>query len=53
MRVLDAGCGRGEVLLACAARGAEVAGADYAEAAVELTRETLAAVPGPTCAGLT
>ncbi len=46
VRVLDAGCGRGEVLLACAAEGAEVAGADYAEAAVELTRETLAGVPG-------
>lgn len=46
VRVLDAGCGRGEVLLACAREGAEVAGADYAEAAVELTRETLAGVPG-------
>jgi ubiquinone/menaquinone biosynthesis C-methylase UbiE len=45
-RVLDAGCGRGEVLLECAARGAEVAGADYAEAAVEITRETLAGVEG-------
>jgi ubiquinone/menaquinone biosynthesis C-methylase UbiE len=46
IRVLDAGCGRGEVLLACAARGAVVAGADYAEAAVEITRETLAEVEG-------
>jgi ubiquinone/menaquinone biosynthesis C-methylase UbiE len=45
MRVLDAGCGRGEVLLACAGRGAEVAGIDYAQAAVDLARETLADTP--------
>ena len=42
--VLDAGCGRGEVLLACAQRGASVTGVDYAEAAVELSRETLAGI---------
>jgi ubiquinone/menaquinone biosynthesis C-methylase UbiE len=46
MRVLDAGCGRGEVLLECARRGAAVAGIDYAEAAVELSRETLTGVKG-------
>jgi ubiquinone/menaquinone biosynthesis C-methylase UbiE len=46
VRVLDLGCGRGEVLLACAQRGAAVAGIDYAEAAVEITRETLAGVAG-------
>ena len=45
-RVLDAGCGRGELLLACAGQGASVAGVDYSEAAVELTRETLAGVKG-------
>jgi SAM-dependent methyltransferase len=45
-RVLDAGCGRGEVLLACAGRGATVAGIDYADAAVELSRDTLAEVEG-------
>ena len=45
-RVLDLGCGRGEVLLACARAGAEVAGIDYAQAGVEITRETLADVPG-------
>lgn len=46
MRVLDAGCGRGEVLLACSKLGAQVAGIDYAEAAVELSRETLREVEG-------
>src|SRR4051812_6977200 len=46
MRVLDLGCGRGEVLLACAARGAQVAGIDYSQAAVDISRETLADVPG-------
>ncbi len=34
------------MLLACAQRGAAVAGVDYADAAVELTRETLADVQG-------
>lgn len=46
VRVLDAGCGRGEVMLACARAGSTVAGIDYAEAAVEIARETLAGVPG-------
>ena len=45
MRVLDAGCGRGETLLACAREGAEVAGIDYSEAAVEITKETLEEYP--------
>jgi ubiquinone/menaquinone biosynthesis C-methylase UbiE len=45
-RVLDAGCGRGELLLACHARGATVAGIDYSAAAVEISQETLADVPG-------
>jgi ubiquinone/menaquinone biosynthesis C-methylase UbiE len=44
VRILDAGCGRGETVLACARAGAEVAGIDYSEAAVELTREMLAGV---------
>jgi ubiquinone/menaquinone biosynthesis C-methylase UbiE len=46
IRVLDAGCGRGEVLLSCAQAGSTVAGIDYAEAAVELSREVLADVEG-------
>jgi ubiquinone/menaquinone biosynthesis C-methylase UbiE len=45
VRVLDAGCGRGEVLYACASAGAEVAGIDYSQDAVEITRETLAEFP--------
>ena len=45
LRILDAGCGRGEVLLACARAGAEVAGVDYSRDAVEITRETLAEFP--------
>ena len=44
--VLDAGCGRGEVLLACAAQGAHITGIDYSEAAVEIARETLSDVEG-------
>ena len=39
-RILELGCGRGEVLLACAARGAQVVGVDYSRAAVRLSRET-------------
>lgn len=45
LRVLDAGCGRGEVLLACARAGAQVAGIDYADAALEIAHEVLAGVP--------
>lgn len=44
--VLDAGCGRGEVLLACAARGARVAGIDYSDAALAISHETLAGIHG-------
>lgn len=45
LHILDAGCGRGEVLLACAKAGATIAGIDYSEAAVGLTRETLKDYP--------
>jgi ubiquinone/menaquinone biosynthesis C-methylase UbiE len=45
VRILDAGCGRGETILACARAGAEIAGIDYSQAAVELTRESLAEFP--------
>jgi len=46
LRVLDLGCGRGEVLLACARAGASVAGIDYSRAAVAISEETLAGVLG-------
>lgn len=46
MKILDAGCGRGETILACARAGAEVAGVDYSQAAVDLTKEVLADYPG-------
>jgi ubiquinone/menaquinone biosynthesis C-methylase UbiE len=42
MKILDAGCGRGETLLACARLGAEPYGIDYSAAAADLTREVLA-----------
>jgi ubiquinone/menaquinone biosynthesis C-methylase UbiE len=45
LHILDAGCGRGETALALAKAGATVSGLDYAEAAVELTREALADYP--------
>lgn len=45
LRFLDAGCGRGEVMLAAARKGSQVAGVDYSESAVEIARETVAAVP--------
>jgi len=39
LRVLDVGCGRGELLHACASRGAAMGvGADYAEAAMRIAR---------------
>jgi len=39
MRVLDVGCGRGEILRHCARLGAEVFGVDYAPAALGLARD--------------
>jgi SAM-dependent methyltransferase len=41
-RVLDIGCGRGELVLQAALRGAEAVGIDYAEEAVRIARENLA-----------
>jgi len=45
MKILDAGCGRGETALALAKAGATVSGLDYANSAVELTREALTDYP--------
>ncbi|MDA1217396.1 MAG: class I SAM-dependent methyltransferase, partial [Chloroflexi bacterium] len=41
MRVLDVGCGRGEILRHCAALGAAAFGVDYAPVALELSRQVL------------
>jgi len=40
-RVLDMGCGRGEIALHAARRGAEVVGIDYSADCLRLTRRTL------------
>lgn len=45
LRILDAGCGRGETALALAKAGAQISGLDYSEASVELTREALSDHP--------
>lgn len=39
MRVLDVGCGRGEILFHCARLGANAYGVDYAQAAVRLSHQ--------------
>ncbi|MEX0786557.1 MAG: class I SAM-dependent methyltransferase [Dehalococcoidia bacterium] len=40
-RVLDVACGRGEVVLQSALRGAEAVGIDYAQAALSVARQSL------------
>ncbi len=45
-RVLDIGCGRGELACEAARRGAFAVGIDYAPVAIELSRERLAALGG-------
>lgn len=41
MKVLDVGCGRGEILRHCARMGADAYGIDYAPVAVELSKDIL------------
>jgi SAM-dependent methyltransferase len=51
MRVLDVGCGRGEILRHCARLGADAYGIDYAPAALNMARKVVAgeqASPGKT-----
>ena len=43
MRVLDIGCGRGEIVRYCMALGVEAYGIDYAEVAALMTREVISA----------
>jgi ubiquinone/menaquinone biosynthesis C-methylase UbiE len=42
MRLLDVGCGRGEILRHCMQLGVEAYGMDYAEAATKMTQEVIA-----------
>lgn len=43
MRVLDVGCGRGEILRHCMSLGIESYGIDYAEVAAQMTRDVVLA----------
>ena len=43
MRVLDLGCGRGEIVRHCMRLGIEAYGIDYAEVATLMTRDVIAA----------
>ncbi len=45
MRVLDVGCGRGEIVRRCALMGAYAYGLDYAAVAVQMTRRLIAQTP--------
>jgi 2-polyprenyl-3-methyl-5-hydroxy-6-metoxy-1,4-benzoquinol methylase len=47
MRVLDVGCGRGEILRHCARLGANAYGIDYAEVAVDLSQELIQSAGDP------
>ena len=47
MRVLDVGCGRGEIVCHCARLGADAYGIDYAEVAVDLSQELIQSAGGP------
>lgn len=42
MRILDVGCGRGEIIRHCARLGADAYGIDYAPVAVRMTRDLIA-----------
>lgn len=44
-RVLDIGCGRGELIYYCVKRGANVLGIDYSRDAVDIAKETIGRLP--------
>lgn len=44
-RILDVGCGRGELVLRCARLGAFATGVDYSQTALAIAREALASHP--------
>jgi len=45
MRVLDIGCGRGEMVLFCAKNGADAVGIDYSKDAIKLAKHAQASKP--------
>jgi cyclopropane fatty-acyl-phospholipid synthase-like methyltransferase len=51
MRVLDVGCGRGEILRHCARLGANAYGIDYAEVAVDLSQDLIQSAGGSPVSG--
>jgi ubiquinone/menaquinone biosynthesis C-methylase UbiE len=48
MKVLDVGCGRGEILRHCAQLGADAFGIDYAKVAVNMSQQVIESVNGVT-----
>lgn len=50
--ILDVGCGRGEIVLACALRGARAIGIDFSPHAIELTRHLLDKLPADAAAAV-
>src|SRR5258708_21813768 len=46
MKVLDVGCGRGEILRHCARLGADAYGIDYAVVAVQMSQDVIEDVAG-------
>ena len=44
-RVLDVGCGRGELIYYCAKIGARALGIDYSKAAIDIANETIKKLP--------
>ena len=51
MKVLDVGCGRGEILQHCARLGADAYGIDYAPVAVDLAKQLIDRQPGQASPG--
>ena len=45
MKVLDLGCGRGEIVISCAKKGVQSIGIDYSASAIDLAKEALEKQP--------
>ena len=48
MKVLDIGCGKGEMVCLCASRGVDAVGIDYSEDAIKLAETKKNSLPGKT-----